>query len=411
MSHGSCDRPQDLSVTQARERILSRIEPVPERQRVATHQALGRILGEALVARHDLPPFSSSAMDGYALRSADASAPGVVLRSVGRALAGHPYTGRVDPLQCVRIMTGAPVPPDCDAVIPQENVEICEGSVRLSFAVTAGDNVRPAGEDFRASEEMLPSGHRLRAIDLGLVASMGLDQLVVTRPITVAYFSTGDELQMLGKTLGPGQIFDSNRPLLAGLFADSGIELQDLGVIPDDREATRSALTAAASADVVVTTGGVSVGEADYVKDCLAELGQVDIWRVALKPGRPLTFGRLDRAWFFGLPGNPVSAVVTYLLFVRPALQRLAGCPIEDPQAWPAIADEPLRKRPGREEYQRGYCFQDPDGQLRVRSTGSQGSGLIGSLTRGNCFIHLAAESGSVTSGDVVSVIPYAACF
>ncbi len=403
--------PGVLSVADARARLLQRIAPVTGHERLALREALGRVLARDVVSPIDVPGHTNSAMDGFALRHADLAADDFTeLRVVGTALAGQPWDGRLAAGECVRIMTGAPLPAGADTVVMQERVRDHGATIVVGTGQRPGQNVRRAGEDLARGQVALPDGRRLTPADLGLLASLGQAEVSVLRRPRVAFFSTGDELRGLGEPLAPGEVYDSNRYTLYGMLRRAGVALRDLGVIPDDLDALRAAFDdAARHADVVITSGGVSVGEADYTKQVLDELGEVSFWKIAMKPGRPLTFGRLGAAWFFGLPGNPVAVMVTFYQFVLPALHQLAGERDWRPLVVPATLTEPLRKKPGRAEFVRGVLETGPDGRLTVRSTGAQGSGILRSMSEGNCFLLLDAEQGDLAPGARVAVQPFAA--
>lgn len=396
-----------ISVEQAQIRILENITPLQTTEQVKLWDAQGRILAQKITAPLDVPPHRNSAMDGYALRHADIAA-GLPLKVIGTAFAGRPFSGTVQPGECVRIMTGAVVPDGADSVVMQENVQREADFIRISQPLTLGENVRYPGEDMRQGDKILDVGHKLNAADLGLLASLGIGEVTVLRRPRVAFCSTGDELKNIGETLQPGDIYDSNRYILHGLLQKLDVEIIDLGVVRDDPLAVEAAFTQALQqADLFITSGGVSVGEADYVTETLRRLGQVNFWKIAMKPGKPLTFGQLDKTIFFGLPGNPVSAMATFLLFVRPAILRLRGENIPLVPEYPAICDTPLKKVPGRKDYQRGICTRDSNGQWRVRSTGGQGSHQLRSMSQANCFIALPLEWGNVEAGTTVTIIPF----
>lgn len=401
--------PASISVAEAVGRIRDAVSPVAETERLPLREALDRVLAEDIRARFDVPPLANSAMDGYAVRSADIPATGSVeLEVIGTAWAGHPLETEVGPGQCARIMTGAIVPAGCDTIVVKERVEATDGRVRIPAPVVAGENVREAGEDIRAGTVVLAAGTRLGPAELGLLASQGIPAVEVRRRIRVAFFSTGDELRGLGEPLAPGQIYDSNRYTLFGMLRHVGAEIHDLGVVPDRRDATEETLRrAAAAADVVLTSGGVSAGEADYVTETLRKIGEVGFWKVAMKPGRPLAFGKVGNAWFFGLPGNPVSVMVTFYQFVLPALRKLAGERPREPFTFMVPCRSRLKKRPGRVEFQRGVLARDGNGQLTVGRTGPQGSGILSSMSEANCFIILPMDSAGVEPGTLVEVQPF----
>ena len=391
--------------------IRAAVRPVAETETVPIGEALDRVLAAEVRSGIDVPGHANSAMDGYAVRGQDlpADAP-ASFALIGTSFAGRPYAGTVEARQCVRIMTGGIMPEATDTVVIQERVRASDDgtSVEISVGETAGQNVRAAGEDIAAGSAVLPRGRRLTPADLGLLASVGTARVEVFRKLRVAFFSTGDELREVGEPLDEGCIYNSNRHTLDAMLRRLHVTPIDLGVIRDDRDAVRQAFRdAAKQADAVITSGGVSVGEADYVKDVLEELGQVAFWKVAIKPGRPLAFGHLDRASFFGLPGNPVSVMVTFYQFVRPALLRMAGGADSPPLALKVPVSTPLRKRPGRVEYQRGVLSRDDQGRHAVARTGAQGSGILTSMSKANCFIVLPLEQGRVEAGELVEVLPF----
>lgn len=399
----------NLTVEQARQRIHDLLSPISSWQKVSLRQALGQVLHQSVVSPRQVPPYNNSAMDGYALQSADIKNAPFSLNNVGVAFAGKPYQDHVEASQCIRIMTGAKIPDGCDTVVMQEQVESDNQTITIYTDVKAGQNVRLAGEDIDCGDTVLPAGRRLTPADLGLLASLGIAEVVTYRPLRVAFFSTGDELCGLGEHLGDGQIYDSNRYTLYGMLSELNIDVIDMGVIPDNRAALKIALEqAAADADVIISSGGVSVGDADYVKDMLAELGQVNFWKIAMRPGRPLAFGQIGEAMFFGLPGNPVSVMVTFYQFVQPALKRLAGESDTLPIIIEVPCDNAIKKRAGRFEFQRGILFRNNEGQLRVSTTGAQGSGILRSMSMANCFILLEENCDGLSAGSLVNVQPFA---
>ena len=401
-----------LSLEDARDRLLVAVRPVTGIETVPLRDGLDRILAEDLLADRAVPPADNSAMDGYALRSADwPAAEGLAL--AGTATAGAPFKGALPGGQCVRIMTGALIPVGCDAVIMQEECEVSgQGrTTRVHPARTprAGENIRRAGEDIAVGVTLLRAGRRLRPVDLGLLASLGLSAVEVLRRPRVALLSTGSELREPGEPLAEGQIYDSNRYLLTAMLRRLDLAVTDLGICADTPERLQAVLeNAARDHDVVIASGGVSVGEADHTRRVLDRIGRVDAYKVAMKPGKPFTFGTVGDALFLGLPGNPVSATVTFHQLALPALRQLAGerSP-ESPLLVSARAGASLRKKPGRADFQRAVLYSDGDGGHRVETTGSQGSGVLSSVTRANAFIHLEAERGDVAVGDTVSVLPF----
>ena len=402
--------PDALPVAKARAVIRSFLTPVTANERVPVRAALGRVLAEDIVSPLDVPAHDNSAMDGWAMRFADLSANGETrLRVVGTAFAGHHLELAVGPGECARVMTGAVMPAGTDTVVIQEEVRT-EGELAIIPAgQKQGQNRRLAGEDLAAGRVVLKAGRVMHPAELGLIASLGIGEVSVRRKLRVAFFSTGDELCSIGAPLGKGQVYDSNRYTLHGMLARLGVDSIDMGVVRDDPAALEAALReAGACADAVVTSGGVSVGEADFTRKLMTDLGDVAFWKIAMRPGRPMAFGRIGGAHFFGLPGNPVAVMVTFYEFVRDALLALSGR--TDDFALPLFrvpSETSLRKKPGRTEYQRGILSCSPQGEWRVRITGQQGSGVLRSMSEANCFIVLEHERGEVKAGDLVSVQPF----
>ena len=393
--------PDSLRVDKAREAIRSCLSRVQDLETVPIRQALGRVLGQDIVPDIDVPAHDNSAMDGYAVRFADLDKP---LKEVGTALAGKPFGGKVGAGECVRIMTGAVMPHGADTVVIQEVVKKEGDRVLVPPGQKKAQNVRYAGEDLSRGKAVLHPGQLLRPAELGLIASLGIAEVKVKRRLRVAFFATGDELASIGAALKEGEVYDSNRYTLHGMLARLGVELIDMGVVRDDPPALEKAFRhAAETADVVITTGGVSVGEADFVKQLMARLGEVLFWKIAMRPGRPMAFGRIGAAFLFGLPGNPVAVMVTFYQFVRDALLYMQG---RDDAGLPLLqvpSAENLRKVPGRTEYQRGVLFRE-ENSWKVRTTGQQGSGVLRSMSEANCFIVLEHERGAVKAGEPVSV-------
>lgn len=399
-----------LAVEQARQRILEAVQAVTAVEQLHLRAALGRVLLEPLVANIDVPPFANSAMDGFAVRSQDCSGPTPTeLEVIGASFAGRPFDGEMVEQQSVRIMTGAVLPQGADAVLMQEHVKHEDG--RISFdgtSVKPGMNVRYAGEDSRQGDTILEAGIKLGAAEIGLLASVGVSEVRVSRRLRVAFFSTGDELTAIGTPLSKGQIYDSNRYTLFAMLSKLDVECYDLGVIPDRREAVRAAFQQAGEmADLILTSGGVSVGEADYVTETLGELGEINFWRMAMKPGKPLAFGKMGNGVFFGLPGNPVSVMVTFYQFVLPTIRKMSGEKEREALLIQARCLQDLNKAPGRMEFQRGILNRESDSGWSVSSTGLQGSHVLSSMSRSNCFILLPAESSGVKKGELVTVQPF----
>jgi len=399
--------PNSMPVDKAREVIGRFLSPVTATERVHVRAALGRVLAAEVISPLNVPAHDNSAMDGYAVRYADLKADGeVTLTIAGTAFAGAPYDGRLSPGEAVRIMTGGVVPVGADTIVMQEHVKAAENRVTIGGGHRKGQNLRRAGEDLKAGEPALAKGRRLRAADVGLIASLGIPEIEVYRKLRVAFFSTGDELVSIGTVPQEGQIYDSNRYTIHAMLERLGCEVLDMGVVRDDPALLEQAFErAAGAADVVITSGGVSVGEADFVKDLLNKLGQVVFWKIAMKPGRPLAYGRVGEAHFFGLPGNPVSVMVTFYQFVRDALLTLSGeAPAEAAPTFTVPCTSTLKKAPGRTEFQRGILSRDAAGQWSVRVTGEQGSGILRSMSEANCFIILPTEQGNVSPGTLVQV-------
>ena len=401
-----------LKLADALVRILAEVQPVSGSETLAVRSALGRVLSADVVSTINVPSHTNSAMDGYALSGAELSAAGETrLEVVGTSAAGRPFSGTVGAGECVRIMTGAPMPAATDTVVMQENVTRDGDTAIIRAGQKPGQHVRQAGEDIAAGNVALHAGTLLLPAQIGILASIGVGEVSVRRRPRVAFFSTGDELRSVGQPLGEGNIYDSNRYTIYGMLTRLGVELLDMGVIRDDRDAVEQAFARAAQeADAIVTSGGVSVGDADYVAETLERAGTVGFWKVAMKPGRPIAFGRIGDALFFGLPGNPNSVMATFYQLVQPSLQALAGMPDPAPPlTMPAISASALRKKPGRREFQRGVLSRAADGRLVVHKTGHQGSGVLSSMAAANCFIVLPEDAGPVSEGDEVTVQPFAA--
>jgi len=415
-----------LRVDAAREIVRRAVTHVAAVERVAERvplrTALDRVLAEDVVSPIDVPAHDNAAMDGYAFDGAalgGCSGPApLTLVVAGEARAGHPFEPTCRAGECVRIMTGAPMPPGCDTVVPQERVTRTGSQIAFDAGrLERGAHCRRAGEDLARAEPALTAGRILRAADLGLLASLGVAEVAVHRRVRVAFFSTGDELRSIGEPLETGCIYDSNRYTLHAMLARMNVDAIDLGVVRDNPEALERALRmAAASADVVLTSGGVSVGDADFTARMTATFGDVAFWQLAMRPGRPLAFGRLwpaerganaHSALFFGLPGNPVAVMVTFYQIVREALLAMSGANAAPPLQFAAVSRVPIDKRAGRTEFLRGIATRDATGQWNVTPTRSQGSGVLSSMSEANCFIVLAHDQTGIAAGELVDIMPF----
>ncbi len=402
---GCCDAPGLMPLEEALEKMLTPINPITKTTTLPLQEALGFVLAENLLSPINVPPFDNSAMDGYAVRKADLDQ-NKTLKLAGKSFAGQPYEGEWPQGTCIRIMTGAQIPVGCDAVIMQENTSV-DGDW-ISFhqeQIKLNLNIRPTGDDIRQGDVVLEKGSRLTARDIPMIATLGISHITVFEKPKVAFFSTGDELKPLGTTLKAGQIYDSNRYGIKPLIENFGCEAIDLGIIPDCQETLKATFEHAQKiSDVVITSGGVSVGEADYTKDILEELGQIGFWKLAIKPGKPFAFGSLDDAWFCGLPGNPVSAILTMYVLVQPLLAKLGGhTQWQPPQSIPAKTNTAFKKSPGRTDYQRAI-YTIKDGVFEVETTGNQSSGAFRSMSLANCFVVLERERGNVGVGETVQI-------
>ena len=404
MSTG-CDAPERTSglmpVAQALQLLLDSAEAVKETGVVHLREACGRVLAEPVISAVDVPPADNSAMDGYAVAEGDVDE----YQVIGAALAGHPFSGTLNPGECVRIMTGATVPAGAGLVEMQENAEREGDHVRFTQPLKASSNIRRAGEDIAEGAEVLPVGRRLTASDCGLIASIGQSEVTVYRPLRVALLTTGDELVAPGTELQAGQIYESNSFVLKPMLEKLGAKVSLVTSLEDTPWATQDALEkAAVASDIIITCGGVSVGDADYVKPAVEELGELALWKLAIKPGKPLAFGRVRNALFLGLPGNPVSSLVTLHQLGIPLMRTMAGETFSAPVRIQARATTPLKKSPGRAFFLSGIASVSAEGQMEVASTAAQGSGILSSVSRANCFIVLEQERGRVEAGEAVTV-------
>jgi molybdopterin molybdotransferase len=398
-----------LSVDDALARINTAIQPIMAAERVVLKSALGRVLSEDIVSAINIPYDRNSSMDGYALSSRDIAVnQPFTLTMAGTSWAGKPFLGVLQAGQCVRIFTGAVLPDGADSVVIQEQVRANGGNITFPENIAAFQNIREAGEDVKQGGILCTRLKKLTAADIGLLAAAGIYDVPVRRKLNIAFFSTGDELMSIGQPPETGKIYDSNRYALAALLADPCYSVADMGAIPDAKQLLEATLRQTAeNYDVLITTGGASVGDADYVKDILASCGEVKFWKIAIKPGKPLAFGKIGTSYFFGLPGNPVSVMVTYQQIVAPALKQLSGALTNKPLRLLATCTTALKKAPGRQEFQRGILTQDDNGYFFVSSTGQQGSHILSSMSQGNCYIILPINCKGVSCGEKVLVEPF----
>lgn len=406
-----CSAPGLTPFANALEHLLAQISVTSLSQLKPIEHACGAVLAQSIESQFNIPTADNSAMDGYAMAVSDAKA-GQILTMVAKVFAGHPFTGTVVSGQCVRIMTGGQVPQGCDCVIMQENTQAqgmeVGASIQIMQTAKEGENIRKQGEDITIGQQILKTGRRLTPADIGLLASLGIEKVQVYEPIKVALISTGDELKKPGQTLQDGQFYESNGYTVEAALKRLGVEVINFGIVPDDLNLLSQTFQQAdQQADVVITSGGVSVGEADYTKTIIEKLGRIDFWKLAIKPGKPFAFGHLPNSYFIGLPGNPVSALVTLHQLAIPMLRKLSGETTQKPLRLPAKLLTSIRKSPGRMDFQRGVFEVDGSGQLVVSTTGGQGSGILTSMSQANCYIVLAQESGSVSAGEMVSIEPF----
>ena len=393
-----------LNVDDALRKLGDLTSPVLDTEVIPLTESKGRVVASAIDAPMDLPPFDASAMDGYALHANDLNQDRA-LAVVGESRAGHVYQDPLAPGTAIRIFTGAPIPRGTSAVVIQEDVERNGDQISFRASLEIGENIRSRGHDIAKTQLLAKAGDRLDAYKISWLAACGVTNVTAVRRIRVALFSTGDELIDPGTPLGPGQIYDANRTALRELVSERPVEVLDLGALPDDPQAINRALeTAAEAADVVVTSGGVSVGDADYVKDVVAQAGSLDFWKIALKPGKPLAVGRVGKALFFGLPGNPVSTIITYLLFVAPTIDRLCGMPDSTPYRLPAILQETIEHHQGRREYVRGV-FGMNDDRVTVSPTGDQSSNRLATFANANCLIVVPEQTDDIKAGSIVDIV------
>lgn len=407
-----CDTSGLMPLADALETLQNSLSNVCESITLPLSEALGSTLSENIISKQNVPPFNNSAMDGYALHAKDLAQCSIEhpvhLQQIGKSFAGIPFVGDVKRGCCIRIMTGAVVPENLDCVVMQERTVSVGETITFSHAPPIHDNVRFSGEDLKVGQQVLSKGHKLTPRDIPLLASLGIVNVSVFRRLKVAVLSSGDELKALGEPLQQGDIYDSNRYSIIALLSRLNVEILDFGIVKDDYALIKEAIiTADQQADVVITSGGVSVGEADYIKEVLTEIGEIGFWKLAIKPGKPFAFGRLPHSVFFGLPGNPVSAIVTLYQLAVPAMAKMSGELIKPALRLNAICRDKLSKSPGRTDFQRGTYTVNADGNVEVTTTGNQGSGVFSSMSQSNCFIVLEQDRGNITAGETVVIEPY----
>jgi molybdopterin molybdotransferase len=403
----TCDSPGLLPIQSAISNMLKQVIPVMESEQIELEEALGRVLAEDVVSTINVPPNDNSAMDGYAMRCQDLTDTNQ-LQLMGTALAGRPFKEAVLAGQCIRIMTGAVIPIGADSVVMQENTEIRDNSVVFKQIPELGNSIRKAGEDIQQGQVVVNKGTKLTPAYLALIASVGIAEISVTRLIKVGLITTGDELTPPGQPLSEGAIYESNRYALSALLNTLPVVLFNFGIVKDDKVDLKAVFEQAGShCDLVLSCGGVSVGDADYVKEILDEIGTINFWKVAIKPGKPFAFGQLGNAIFCGLPGNPVSSYVTFEKLVTPVLQKLSGQKYLPTPHFVAKAACLIKKRPGREDYQRGIFYRDEYGKLWVKPNGKQGSGIMSSIANANCYIVLDQDAGDIKQGEAVNIQPF----
>lgn len=401
-----------LALSDALENMLSCLPMPTQTEQLPLSECANRVLAEDVFSPINVPNFDNSAMDGYAVRVADL-AENLTLKVAGKSFAGNPLNGKINAGECIRIMTGAMVPAELDAVVMQEETTLnADGTVTFHNTPKLGSNIRRVGEDVKQGALVLKKGSLLNVASLPLLASLGIVSVPVFAKLKVAILSTGDELTTVGQPLAEGKIYDTNRFAVRLMLEKLNCEILDYGILPDDPILFEKTFTEAQNAaDVLITSGGVSVGEADFTKEVLEKLGEIGFWKIAMKPGKPFAFGKLEKAWFFGLPGNPVSALVTFYQLVQPALAKLSGLSTDNiaklTQNFTACSAEKLKKALGRQDFQRGYFYANEQGELEVRPVGTQGSHIFSAFNESNCFIVLEAERGNVEVGEKVTVQPF----
>jgi molybdopterin molybdotransferase len=402
----SYDAPDLMPIQSAIELIMASIKPNFETTICALGDSLDRVIAQDIISPINVPAYDNSAMDGYALNYADYLVSRTLIQ-VGKSFAGNSFQGELKKGECIKIMTGAEIPKGANTVVMQENARANENRITFHDAKPA-DAIRPAGDDIKKGTVVFKAGCRISPIDIGLLASLGFASVPVYKRVKVAVFATGDELLAVGSPPQSNRIFDTNRPMLIAMISRLGGEVLDLGIVADSKEKIRAAFKQANEyADCVITSGGVSVGEADYTREILEEYGTIEFWKLAIKPGKPLAFGHLPNSIFFGLPGNPVSAAVTFDQIAAPAIAYLAGCNVAKSTLLPAIASSTFNKRPGRTDYQRAHYYVSDNGLLCVKTTGSQSSGVLSCFKQSNCYAVLESARGKVLEGETLHILPF----
>ncbi|MEC9206008.1 MAG: gephyrin-like molybdotransferase Glp [Pseudomonadota bacterium] len=397
-----------LSFEQALSKIVSTVHCSKKLEIVSLKDSVGRIVAENIISKINIPSFKNSAMDGYAINTKTLSnKKNIKLKEVGSSFAGKPYLKDLKSNETVKVMTGAVLPKNADAVIMKEMTNVSSGFISLPKNFTAGQNVRYVGEDVKKNSVIISRGKTLNYVDLGLIASVGIQKVKVIKKPTISFFSTGDELVSVGKKLKIGQIYDSNRYLLHGLLSELPVKIKDLGVVRDDKkQLEKKFLSSGRNSNFIITTGGVSVGDADFVREVLEKVGKINFWKISIKPGRPLAFGKIKNSYFFGLPGNPVSTVVTFQLFVIPAIEKMLNKIVKNSLYINAKVKCNISKKKGRLEFQRAKLIKSK-GTYFVQTTGLQGSNILSSLASANCYIRLPSNISKINKGDIVEVLPF----
>ena len=399
--------PSALDEVTAVKEILKSIAKIKKSETINIMDSLGRVSSKNIKSSINIPSFRNSAMDGFAINVKNLGKNKYVLREQGISLAGQPYSKKLKDGETVRVMTGAVIPDNSDAVIMKEMTDQKNNMISFPSFIQKNQNIRNIGEDIKKGDIVIEKGRQINYVDLGILSSLGIAKIDVIRKPVVSFFSTGDELVSINKKLKKGLIYDSNRYLLFGLLSELPVQIKDMGVVKDDEKILiRKLQECANKSDIIITTGGVSVGDADYIKSALKKVGKVNFWKIAIKPGRPLAYGKINNASFFGLPGNPVSAAVTFQIFIIPAIRRMLQMTMFSKLILNAIVKSSLSKKKGRVEYKRGLLEQK-DGGYIVNTTGLQGSNILSSLSKANCYIRLSSETDNVNKGDVVEVIPF----